>query len=449
VSATREFVHLDGEIDYETIKAAADARGCKVADLLALAPKNDPFYAGSPAGHMWGRWFADLWERFGMGPGTHNRRVHYVTLSQEPPPPLPDGKPYLNTDTCWNSLGEASKKARYLHEVDADEFDDRRNPDPIDHTYRVDTDPFVYLTNREPFAATLPPFPDLPSFELFGYEAEQRYHLELWCEKSTINDVLEPLAREYGAVLQTGVGELSITRTLRLVQRIAERDKPARIFYISDFDPAGQSMPVAVATKVEFFLQDLGIEADIRIFPVALTQQQCIDYRLPRTPIKDTELRAARFEERFGEGATELDALEALHPGELARLLRAELDRYFDHDLDRRMRQAREELAADLESAGEAAAAPHEAEIAALHAEYEQFRSQFEALLGPWMARYEAVRLAVIEAMEDAQPDLTDYPIPEPEEADEDGVDPLFDSYRDYEEQLAAFKEFQGKEAPA
>jgi hypothetical protein len=67
------------------------------------------------------------------------------------------------------------------------------------------------------FAAELPSFPDLPAYDLSGYNAVQRYHLEIWCEKSTMNDVLLPLARRYGATLQIGVGELSITKTLSLV----------------------------------------------------------------------------------------------------------------------------------------------------------------------------------------------------------------------------------------
>ena len=58
--------------------------------------------------------------------------------------------------------------------------------------------------------------------------------------------------------LQTGLGELSITATLALVHRLEQALKPARIFYVSDFDPAGQSMPVSVSRKVEYFVRTLG-----------------------------------------------------------------------------------------------------------------------------------------------------------------------------------------------
>jgi hypothetical protein len=54
---------------------------------------------------------------------------------------------------------------------------------------------------------------------------------------------------------------------------------------------------------------------------------------IPRTPLKETEPRKEGWEERHGEGANELDALEALHPGELGRMLVEEIERYYDDDL--------------------------------------------------------------------------------------------------------------------
>ena len=39
----------------------------------------------------------------------------------------------------------------------------------------------------------LPDFPDLPGYRVYGYRADQEYHLEVFCEKSTMNDILVPL----------------------------------------------------------------------------------------------------------------------------------------------------------------------------------------------------------------------------------------------------------------
>jgi hypothetical protein len=141
----------------------------------------------------------------------------------------------------------------------------------------------------------------------------QRVQIESWAEKTTVNDILIPLAERYGAHLVTGAGELSATACSLCVERAKQDGRPVRILYVSDFDPAGQSMPVAVARKIEFLVRDGNLDLDIQVRPVLLTAQQCERYALPRTPIKETELRAGAFEARYGTGATELDALEALH----------------------------------------------------------------------------------------------------------------------------------------
>ena len=45
------------------------------------------------------------------------------------------------------------------------------------------------------------------------------------------------------------------------------------------FYPAGQSMPVAVSRKIEYFMRMFGLDLDVRLFPVVLTQEQVRDYQ--------------------------------------------------------------------------------------------------------------------------------------------------------------------------
>ena len=89
-------------------------------------------------------------------------------------------------------------------------------------------------------------------------------------------------------------------------------------------------MPVSVARKIEYFIRVSDMPYNVKLKPIMLTQDQCERYQLPRTPIKETERRRDSFEKRYGQGATELDALEALHPGELAELVTSEILQYFD-----------------------------------------------------------------------------------------------------------------------
>ncbi len=121
------------EMNYETIKQYAKANGQRVNDLIVLAPQNDPFYAGTPGDWEMAQWFAALWNAFYQGQNMHIRRVHYQIISQDPPVQLPNGLPYENTERCWDYLNQASKMARYLRLVNPAAFNDRRNPEAIDH----------------------------------------------------------------------------------------------------------------------------------------------------------------------------------------------------------------------------------------------------------------------------------------------------------------------------
>jgi hypothetical protein len=86
----------------------------------------------------------------------------------------------------------------------------------------------------------------------------------------------------------------------------------------------------------------------IQVIPLALTKQQCIDLRLPRIPIKESDRGKGRFEERHGEGATELDALEAIHPGLLRQMILDEVKRYHDDTFDDRVEEAFDEAFQEL-----------------------------------------------------------------------------------------------------
>ena len=238
----------------------------------------------------------------------------------------------------------------------------------------------------------------------------------------------------------TGVGELSLTACHALIKRILCIGRPVRILYLSDFDPAGASMPVAaVARKIEFLHARGGHDLDLQVRPVVLTHEQCIEYRLPRTPIKTTEPRAARFEERFGAGATELDALQALHPGELRRILEGELDRYYDHTLSNRIEEHADTAREQLNEITRRVHRDHHAQIEGLRAEYAKIHSGLEA----WRKRAGVVWQAITEDLSAEAPEYG-YGWPEPEAGDED-LDPLFDSTRDYLTQIARYKRHQGK----
>ena len=218
-------------MDYAEIKELAKVNGCSIKDLIALAPQNDPFYIGTDAQLKLADWFTDLWQSLGyMGQtGVHLRRIHYKMISQPTSILMPNGKPYENTDNCWATLDLAAKYARHQNMIAAGSFDDRRNSKPLIYL-REKPDPGIGVEN-ESVNLKLPSFPDLPHYSIWNFQSDQRYHLEIWAEKSTQNDILIPLCQNFNMALITGVGELSITHIEWLVDRLQKYENPCRIFY--------------------------------------------------------------------------------------------------------------------------------------------------------------------------------------------------------------------------
>jgi len=471
-------------MDYQTIKAEARARGVRVTDLIALAPQNDPFYTGTSGDIEKAEWFTELWRRFGYGRGVHLRRVHYQAVSQDPPLLKTDGTPYENTLNDWNYLNLAAKYARYLELVPASFFVDRRNPEAIinaqfygpDHSWYDDPTPGYDAVESEgwdghtlPTLPVLPDLPkalpDLPGFEVNGYDGvQQEYLIEVWAEKTTMNDVLIPLCQQYGANLITGAGELSITAVLDLMKRAVESERPARILYISDYDPAGLGMPVSVAVKIQFFQSTRPefADLDIRLEPIVLTADQVQVYTLPRVPVKDSDKRKANWIATQGEGQVELDALEALHPGELARIVREAVLQYYDPTLGQRARAARWALQDALDGERREVLANYGTDIGDLEADYSDLRAEwaatrarfselvasFQAEIDAHTARLEGIKERgqetygkLLDDLGDVDIDMPELPSPDlPPESDY----LLYDSRRTYIDQLGYYNAHRG-----
>jgi hypothetical protein len=445
---------------------AADLR-VPVPYLLALSRNNDPFYCGTPADRQAAEWFASLWGRFAFPRGVHLRRIHYVLASQKNPVRIPDGNPYRNTQGCWATMTDASKAARHLGLVDVAAFADHRNPDPhvfaadlrepAEPAWHLDTEPATAFWPQ--IAADLGGLPlDLPEIVVGGYDydaGDQPFHLELWVEKSTMNDVLVPVCRRRGVNLVTGAGFQSITGVIRMLERVARLPpgKAARVWYISDFDPAGDQMPVAVARQIEFYLERFAPGADLKLTPMALTKEQVLRYDLPRIPIKDNDTRKGDFEGRHGEGAVELDALEALHPGVLASLVEEAVSPYRDETLEDRLADAHDEAQDEADQRWQDATAGQGAALDELKEEAKEItdryrgrltdlNNQLQADLAPLKGRAKAVRRAIHDIASELTIELPDRPDAETDAPDED--DWLYDSSREYLEQIESYQAYKG-----
>ena len=474
-------------------------------DNIAMSPDTDPFAIGTTTRHeAWAMWFADLFLRFNLPQGVHLRRIHYVLVSQEQPVAMVgssaqnyavsdvwvvpaqgkrkagqqvgDVRPnvYENTQDCWQRLVVASSWARWLGLVDANAFTDQRNPDPVlfDDGYKVGAptprwalDGFDFdrseAASYDPITFLAPDAPEIPQLFSTGIShahATKTHVVEVWIEKSTMNAELLPICRRYGVNLVAGVGETSITAIHALAQRLLRYGKPARILYISDFDPAGCSMPMAAARKLEAVireecpeLEDLGVTVE----RLLLTKEQVDQYRLPPVPLKETEARADKFRERHDiEGGVELDALEALHPGEFSHIVEEAIQGY--RAADEGYLEALDELESEMDSrAGDLndtiqeqfgdvvddLAGDFDALVERYRAITEKLEQRFDRERRAWLAQARPVFDQIREAVLDDLPDVSDLETPEPEPVVNE--DALFNSERSYLHQVQRFQAYR------
>ena len=446
--------------NYEDIKRIAQLTGMRTPDLLALASQNDPFYI-MPAQQQQAEWFAALWERFDLPAGVHLRRIHYRLVSQASPFAMFNGNPYQNTEKCWQDLSAASKSARCLGLVAADAFADKRNPDPVlVRQYSTLPTPGVMIHDCDWWTpridADLASDIDwqIPDVRTTGYTASdhdaQPFHLELISEKSTMDDVIIPLCRQLGINYAPFTGFASITGAVEMLKRTRQANKDCIVFYISDFDPAGSFMPPSVARQLEFWRPQYAPDQQVLLKPIVLTLDQVKQYQLPPVPIKESDKRQDNFLTKYGVlGATELDALEALHPGELAKVIRREVAPWRDSGAYAKQYHANCEADERVSEQWNAISRPHEWRLKRLREQAkticEQYQDALESLrqamnadMEPIEQELERLQLAIKADFADFDPVLPDAyesPITLPET-----FDGLFDSRRDYLDQLSAYK---------
>jgi hypothetical protein len=486
---------MSGGLTYAGLKELAKELDRPLRTLEIL--HDDPFTAGRESRQAWAEWFSEIWHTFDIRPGTHLRRIHYKLVSQAAPIVMRNGRPYINSLTCFSQLGNAALDARYLGLVDANHLVDRRSPESILHHQNIIVDgegeierssgfscegkfraPVAYAGFGGEFEA--PSF-YLPKLMFEAPKFSQPCAIEVWIEKTSMNDVLVPVCRRYGVDFVPLAGEASFTYCVDLVSRARRRNVPTRVLVISDYDPAGQSIPVAIARKAEHRIYTEGLDVDLQIRHIALTAEQVAQYNLPRIPINDLR-RSAAFEERHGEGGVELDALEALFPGTLRDIAIAEIKRYRDSALEEQVEKAearaQAQAQARLDEIHRKVYERHADDIAALEAERDRrtalwkaadaelievrkemlfavmeiaarHQDHFDALAAELQSDFGALADPILRRMEDdlsaemlGIEDLAEWPVAAP---DDPHPDPLFDSRRDYLEQTDRYKRHQGK----
>jgi hypothetical protein len=326
----------------------AEDAGVLPRDLLVLSPKHDPF-AETKASRRDAEWFAEQIARFVPAGRVHLRGLYYRCLSAGDVR-LPDGARFVGSHKTADLIENAGKYARHLGLVRFDRIvDERAAPPELYDTEGNRADPEDtrpgerrLIVGGSGAAVSLPAISSL--LPTIGTSAmpkpRQPYRICMVGEKTSLGEVLRPIAREVMAELLLATGEVSESHVYGIAARAAADGRRLRILYFADFDPAGWQMPVSIARKLQAHCAREFPDLDVRLIRVALTYDQVVQFSLPDSPIKKGEKRAKAWNEKWGRDQVEIDALAVLRPDLLDRIARAAVAPYFDPTLESRFNAA-------------------------------------------------------------------------------------------------------------
>jgi hypothetical protein len=171
-----------------------------------------------------------------------------------------------------------------------------------------------------------------------GFVPRQKYQFAMFGEKSSLEEVLRPIAEKMEADLYLGSGEISDTLIHQIAQDAAKDGRPLVIITFTDCDPSGHQMVISIGRKMQA-LQDL-LFPDLRweLVQAGLTPDQVKAEGLPSSPLKGEEKRAEAWKAAFGIEQTEIDSLTiASRVSILRRFAKKAFEPYIDHDLKKRV----------------------------------------------------------------------------------------------------------------
>jgi hypothetical protein len=290
------------------LETACTKQKASLSDLTVLSAQVDPYRLDTDAGHRDGAWLATQLNTL-CGPTTriHWRGLHYAIV-QDAKIKKPNGEIYRNTEADWIWLSEsAGKSSRWLGYIPFERIIDQRNAEPIIHRkakVRPEACLSIGLDVEIPDAEDIEPLPLAK-----GFVARQAYQFTIFGEKSSLADIVKPIAQSLEADLYLPQGEISDTQVHQIARDANADGRPLVVFTLSDCDPAGHQMPISIARKLQAFKDQFFRRLEFEVVPIALTVEQVEAENLPSAPLKETERRADRWRDAFGIDQTEIDAL--------------------------------------------------------------------------------------------------------------------------------------------
>lgn len=145
-------------------------------------------------------------------------------------------------------------------------------------------------------------------------------YCEVWCESRSIAGVIQDDCERLAVSLYPAGGFTSMTLAWQSAEyiRAYAAGRPAVIFYIGDYDPAGVLIDVDINQKL---IEHIGGEVLIDFRRIAITPQQIADHDLPTKPRKDSDRRALYIRETVEAEAMPANVLRKLLSDNIEALL--------------------------------------------------------------------------------------------------------------------------------
>jgi hypothetical protein len=236
-----------------------------------------------------------------------------------------------NNDKVYKKIGNALTKARYEGAYPLDGLMDRgRTVHHGDFTINWDNvDDALDVAGDE-----LKNFPEyfMKRARWYGQEC----HVSVWVEKEALAGVFEDVCQDLGVAFFACKGYPSVSALWSWLEQAyklggEEGYMGARtILYFGDHDPDGWEIPRSAERNLYKMMRANGLRFPIDVERVALNMDQIEELNPPPFEAKKTSSRYKKyFKEHNTDDAWELDALD---PDALQRLIRENVEEYFDED---------------------------------------------------------------------------------------------------------------------
>jgi hypothetical protein len=149
-------------------------------------------------------------------------------------------------------------------------------------------------------------------------------YVEVWCEKDALAGTILPVTSAYDVPLMVARGFASETFCYESIAQRGDDDRLYRVYYLGDFDRAGQDASRSLEEKLTRFGDEAGIEV---IFEqIAVTIEQVAELDLPTRAPKRNTIADKNWRHSF---ACELDAVP---PNTMRNLVESAINRHLDQD---------------------------------------------------------------------------------------------------------------------